>query len=158
MTDSTPAPDDGGAFDSHPMDAWLPHRGRMRLIDRVERCDDVAIACKAVVRPDGLFTGRNGMPAWIGIELMAQAAAAWSGARARAAGGAPRVGLLVGARRYDAHVASFPVDACLSVVAVCSAAGDNGLRLFDCTIAHEGRELAAGRIGVYDNLPGPGGP
>ena len=138
------------AFGAHPMDAWLPHRGRMRLIDRVDRCDADGIACTAIVRRDGLFTGAQGMPAWIGIELMAQAAAAWAGARARAGGGAPRGGFLVGSRRYDAHEPLFPIDAALSVTAVCALSGDNGLRLFDCTIAHDARPLATGRIGVLE--------
>ena len=138
---------------AHPMDAWLPHRGRMRLIDRVERCEGDAIACSALVRPDGLFVEPDGMPAWIGIELMAQAAAAWAGARARAGGGAPRVGYLVAVRRYDAHVPSFPVGATLDVSATCSAAGDNGLRVFDCAIVLAGRALATGRISVFETAP-----
>ena len=137
-------------FAAHPMDDWLPHRGRMRLIDRVDRCDDAAIACTAVVREHGLFTGADGLPAWIGIELMAQSAAAWAGAQARASGGAPRAGFLVGTRRYDAQVPFFAIGAVLDIVAVCAAAGDNGMRLFDCTISHEGRELASGHIGVFE--------
>ena len=137
-------------FAAHPMDDWLPHRGRMRLIDRVDRCDAEAIACTAVVREDGPFASADGLPAWIGIELMAQAAAAWAGARARAGSSAPRVGFLVGARRYDAHVPFFAIGASLDIIAVCAASGDNGLRLFDCTIAHDGRELASGRIGVFE--------
>ena len=137
--------------DAHPLDAWLPHRGRMRLIDSVERCDAEGIACTAVVRPDGLFTGPDGMPAWIGVELMAQAAAAWSGARSREAGGGPRVGYLVSARRYDAHVPVFAPGAALTVRASCAMMGDNGLRLFDCTIAHADRVLASGRIGVFES-------
>jgi predicted hotdog family 3-hydroxylacyl-ACP dehydratase len=140
----------------HPMDDWLPHRGRMRLIDRVERCEGDAIACSARVRPDGLFVEADGLPAWIGIELMAQAAAAWAGARARAGGGAPRVGYLVAVRRYDAQVPSFPVGATLDVSAACSAAGDNGLRVFDCAIALDGRELASGRISVFETAPQQG--
>ncbi len=137
--------------DAHALDAWLPHRGRMRLIDSVERCDADGLLCTAIVRPDGLFCGPDGMPAWIGVELMAQAAAAWSGARAReGGGGGPRVGYLVSARRYDAHVPVFAPGATLAIHAACAMAGDNGLCLFDCTISHADRELAAGRIGVYE--------
>jgi predicted hotdog family 3-hydroxylacyl-ACP dehydratase len=137
--------------DAHPLDAWLPHRGRMRLIDGVTRCDADTIDCTAVVRPDGLFAGADGMPAWIGVELMAQAAAAWSGAQPRAAGGGvPRVGYLVSARRYDAHVPVFAAGATLVVSARCAQAGANGLRLFECTIADADRVLASGRIGVYE--------
>jgi predicted hotdog family 3-hydroxylacyl-ACP dehydratase len=141
---------------AHPMDEWLPHRGRRRLIDRVERCAGDAIACSALVRPDGLFVETDGLPAWIGIELMAQAAAAWAGARAQAGGGAPRVGYLVAVRRYDAQLPSFPIGAALDVSATCTAAGDNGLRVFDCAIAIEGRELASGRISVYETAPREG--
>jgi predicted hotdog family 3-hydroxylacyl-ACP dehydratase len=148
---------DDDAFGTSAMDAWLPHRGRMRLIDRVERCDDDSIVCTAVVRPDGLFTRPEGMPAWIGVELMAQAAAAWAGHRERAGGGAPRVGFLVGARRYEAREPIFAVGASLSVTAVCAAAGDNGMRLFDCTIAQDGRQLATGRIGVFESAAESGG-
>ena len=136
--------------DAHPLDAWLPHRGRIRLVDGVTPCDADAIECTAVVRPDGLFAGPHGMPAWIGVELMAQAAAAWSGAQARAAGGGPRVGYLVSARRYDADVPAFAAGATLVVRARCVQAGASGLRLFDCTIAQADRVLASGRIGVYE--------
>jgi predicted hotdog family 3-hydroxylacyl-ACP dehydratase len=137
--------------DAHPLDDWLPHRGRMRLVDGVARCDADAIECTAVVRPDGVFAGADGMPAWIGVELMAQAAAAWAGAQARAAGGGgPRVGYLVSVRRYDAHVPVFAAGAVLAVRARCAQAGANGLRLFDCTIAQADRVLASGRIGVYE--------
>lgn len=149
----TTLPDD--LFGAHPMDAWLPHRGRMRLIDRVDRCDADGIVCTAVVRRDGLFTGADGLPAWIGIELMAQAAAAWSGDRARAGGGAPRMGLLVSARRFDAHVPLFAIGAALQVTAVCALSGDNGMRLFDCTIAHDGHALATGCIGVVEPVAAP---
>ena len=151
---TTTLPDD--PFGAHPMDAWLPHRGRMCLVDRVDHCDADGIACTAIVRRDGLFTTAEGMPAWIGIELMAQAAAAWAGARARAGGGAPRVGFLVGSRRYDAHEPLFATGAVLRVTAICALAGDNGLRLFDCTIAHDARTLATGRIGVLEARQ-PGG-
>ena len=144
------APPDAGAFGAHPMDAWIPHRGRMRLVDQVAHCDAERIECIAIVRHDGLFTGAAGMPAWIGIELMAQAAAAWAGARAREAGGGPRGGFLVGSRRYDALEPLFPIGAALRVACTCAAAGDNGLRLFDCRIAHDGRTLATGRLSVLE--------
>jgi predicted hotdog family 3-hydroxylacyl-ACP dehydratase len=154
MSESAHFEQAGGA---HPMDAWLPHRGRMRLIDRVERCEGQTIECSALVRPDGLFVQADGLPAWIGIELMAQAAAAWAGARARAGGGGPRAGFLVGVRRYDTQLPAFPLGATLAVTATCAAAGDNGLSVFDCTIALAGRELASGRISVYENAPQGGG-
>jgi predicted hotdog family 3-hydroxylacyl-ACP dehydratase len=47
------------------------------------------------------------VPAWAGIELMAQAAAAHSGGNAQRSGGAPRRGMLLGTRHYQAQVAWF---------------------------------------------------
>jgi predicted hotdog family 3-hydroxylacyl-ACP dehydratase len=44
----------------------------------------------------------------------------------------------------------FPAGALREVSAHCELVGDNGLGMFDCRITHEGRELAAGRLSVYE--------
>jgi predicted hotdog family 3-hydroxylacyl-ACP dehydratase len=129
---------------------WIPHRGAMRLIDRVLRVDaDIAVA-EVDVPFDGLFVRDGVVPAWIGIEYMAQAVAAWAGARLRAGGGAPRAGLLLGTRRYAAHCDGFPCGALLRVEARCELMADNGLGQFDCRIAMDGTEVASARISVFD--------
>ena len=74
------------AWPPHVMDAWVPHRGAMNLLETVERCDDESIVARVRVPDHGLFVGVDGVPAWVGIEYMAQAVAAWSGARARCRG------------------------------------------------------------------------
>lgn len=141
---------------------WIPHRGAMRLIDRVLHVDaDEAIA-EVDVPFDGLFVRDGAVPAWIGIEYMAQAVAAWAGARLRAQGGAPRAGLLLGTRRYEAHCEGFPSGALLRIEARCELMADNGLGQFDCRIRMDGAELATARISVFDPPEGadflhPGG-
>jgi len=132
------------------MDEWVPHRGAMSLLDRVERVDEHGVVAWVTVPADGLFTTDGGVPAWVGIEYMAQAVAAWSGARARTGGGSPRIGFLLGSRRYVAHEPLFPTGAELRVSAVCELVGDNGLGMFDCRIEHAGRELAAARLSVFE--------
>ena len=77
---STPM-NDTGTWPPHAMDTWVPHRGGMSLLDDVVRCDDESIEARVRVPADGLFNGDDGVPAWVGIEYMAQAVAAWSGAR-----------------------------------------------------------------------------
>ena len=139
-----------GPWPPHAMDAWVPHRGAMNLLDTVERFDDLAIEALVRVPSQGLFNTADGVPAWLGIEYMAQAVAAWSGARARAGGGSPKIGYLLGSRRYEAAVASFPVGAELRVLAQCELMGDNGLGLFDCRIEHGGRVVANGRLSVFE--------
>lgn len=134
----------------HAMDAWVPHRGGMNLLDAVEHCEGEAIVARVRVPADGLFHAPDGVPAWIGIEYMAQAVAAWSSARARAGGGSPRIGYLLGSRRYEAMVPVFSAGAELRVHAQCELRGDNGLGLFDCRIEQDGRVLASGRLSVFE--------
>ncbi len=134
----------------HEMDAWVPHRGGMSLLDAVERCDDQSIVARVRVPATGLFATADGIPAWVGIEYMAQAVAAWSGARARAGGGSPRIGFLLGSRRYEARVSTFAVGAHLQVFAQCELTGENGLGMFDCRVEQDGRVLASGRLSVYE--------
>ncbi len=134
----------------HLMDAWVPHRGAMSLLETVEQCNELGIVAVVRVPAEGLFNGDDGVPAWVGIEYMAQAVAAWSGARARAGGGSPRIGYLLGSRRYEAAVPAFRVGAELRVFAQCELMGDNGLGMFDCRIEQDGRVLANARLSVFE--------
>jgi predicted hotdog family 3-hydroxylacyl-ACP dehydratase len=134
----------------HVMDTWVPHRGAMNLLDDVEHCDELTIVARVRVPGEGLFHGAEGVPAWVGIEYMAQAVAAWSGVRAQAGGGSPRIGYLLGSRRYEAAVPAFEVGAQLRVFASCELMGDNGLGMFDCRIEQDGRVLASGRLSVFE--------
>jgi predicted hotdog family 3-hydroxylacyl-ACP dehydratase len=129
---------------------WIPHRGAMRLLDRILSVDAQQVVAEVDVPFDGLFVQGGAVPAWIGIEYMAQAVAAWAGGRGRRAGGQPRPGLLLGSRKYEAHCASFASGALLRVEAHCDLVGDNGLGTFSCRILQDGRELATARIAVYD--------
>ncbi len=138
------------AWPPHPMDAWVPHRGAMSLLDAVDRCDDERVVARVRVPAQGLFNGADGVPAWVGIEYMAQTVAAWSGARARAGGGSPRIGYLLGSRRYEATVPAFAAGAELTVHAQCELMADNGLGMFDCRIEQDGRVLATGRLSVFE--------
>jgi len=141
---------DPGPWPPHAMDAWVPHRGAMSLLDGVDRCDEQGIAARVRVPAGGLFAVDGGVPAWVGIEYMAQAVAAWSGGRARACGGSPKIGYLLGSRRYEAALPVFPAGAELRVLAQCELLGENGLGMFDCRIEHDGRVLASARLSVFE--------
>ena len=134
----------------HPMDDWVPHRGGLSLLDGVAHCDDHAIVAHVRVPSAGMFATPEGVPAWVGIEYMAQAVAAWSGSRARDGGGSPRIGYLLGSRRYEAVVPLFEAGAQLRVFAQCELMGENGLGMFDCRVEQDGRVLASGRLSVYE--------
>ncbi|MBI2769166.1 MAG: hypothetical protein HYX47_06065 [Burkholderiales bacterium] len=133
------------------IDNWIPQRGAMRLLDRVLEADDEHAVAEVDIAEDGLFLRDGAVPAWIGIEYMAQTISAWAGGRGRRAGGrGPRIGLLLGSRRYTAHCSGFPAGATLRVEARCELYGDNGLGMFDCTIRQGGTLLASAKVSVFE--------
>jgi len=139
---SMPLPDD--------IDAVLPHRDSMRLIHRVVAWQDESIAVEVDVPAQGLFCTPDGVPAWVGVEYMAQAIAAWAGCRARHAGRAPSIGFLLGTRRYTAHQPFFAAGSCLRVEAQCELMGENGLGMFACRILAGATELAVANVSVFE--------
>ncbi|MBV8272756.1 MAG: hotdog family protein [Cupriavidus sp.] len=132
-----------------PVAEVVPHAGAMRLIDELLEADATACAARATVRPTQLFVDDAGMPAWIGIEYMAQTIAAWAGVQARGSGCKPGPGFLLGSRRYVSDVAAFPVGSELTVRVHLETSGDDGLSMFACTLAMDGREVARATVSVF---------
>jgi len=138
------------------MSAWpplaelLPQAGPMRLLERVEAHDEERTACRAVPSASVLFRNADGaVPVWVGIEYMAQCAAAHGGLLARARGEAPRPGLFVGSRRLVFRCEAFAPDVALLVTAR-HAAGRGDSLAFDCTVEDPagGPPLVEGRLNV----------
>ncbi len=142
MSDST--------FPLYDIERVIPHRGTLRLIDRLLAWDSESVAVEVRVPADGPFNDEDGVPAWVGIEYMAQAIAAWAGCRARARGGEPNIGFLLGTRRYEARLPHFPSGTVLRVEAVCELLGDNGLGMFACRILADGQEIASANVSVFE--------
>ncbi|SBV37238.1 3-hydroxydecanoyl-(ACP) dehydratase [uncultured Stenotrophomonas sp.] len=132
------------------IDAVVPHRAPMRLIDRLLDWDEDSVAVEVVVPADGLFSEADGVPAWVGVEYMAQAIAAWAGCRARQAGQAPSLGFLLGTRRYVAERPYFRSGARLRVEARCELLGENGLGMFACRIMEGEDVVAVANVSVFE--------
>lgn len=131
-----------------PIEQLLPHAGRMILLDRVVEWDAERIVCERVVRRGDPFVDVTGLPAWTGIELMAQAIAAWNGCQVLAAGGAVRPGFLLGTRSYRADVDTFVPGTKLTIVAVRCFHDDDGMGGFACRIDAPGLQAEA-RLTVF---------
>ncbi|MDR2495182.1 MAG: 3-hydroxylacyl-ACP dehydratase [Spirochaetaceae bacterium] len=60
------------------LERLLPHRGRMVLLSRIIRYDDLSLTAEYDITAAGLFYDEalGGFPAWAGFECMAQAIAA----------------------------------------------------------------------------------
>ncbi len=116
----------------------LPHRGTMLLLDGVSACTDETLSAYASVRGDAWYADEDGaMPAWIGIELMAQAIAAHVALLATRAGGQARPGVLLGSRRYEAHSPAFARDARLRIEVKELLRGSEGHGAYECSIHHD---------------------
>ncbi|TDM05736.1 MAG: 3-hydroxylacyl-ACP dehydratase [Ideonella sp. MAG2] len=133
-----------------PLQSCLPHRGRMLLIHRLLSADDETALAEVDVRPDSLFAQPEGVPAWVGLEYMAQAVAAWAGARAQRAGRKPRLGFLLGTRRFEVKTPLFAHGSTLQVHVRCELMADNGLGQFDCQIHESGRLLCQAKVSVFE--------
>ncbi len=131
-----------------PIEQVLPHAGEMILLDAVERYDDESIVCRRRVPAGGVLQQADGLPGWMGIELMAQAIAAWAGCHARAAGQPIRLGFLLGSRQYQCDVDVFPVGSELRIEAVRSFHDEHGMGVFACRIDAPGMHAEA-RLNVY---------
>jgi predicted hotdog family 3-hydroxylacyl-ACP dehydratase len=132
------------------IESYIPHRGAMRLIDRVLEVGDEHVVAEVDVPFDGLFVRDGRVPPWIGIEYMAQTVSAWAGSRARGQGGTPRAGLLLGSRRYEVKCDGFPSGTRLRIEVRCELVAANGLGQFDCRIVMDGKDVATARISVLD--------
>jgi len=132
------------------IEAVVPHRGSMRMIDQLLANDPDSVVVSAEIRADNLFADALGVPAWVGIEYMAQAIAAWAGCRALERNEPVKIGFLLGTRRYDCQCQHFPIGAQLRIEATRELFGDNGLGMFACRILEGNVSLASAHVSVFE--------
>jgi predicted hotdog family 3-hydroxylacyl-ACP dehydratase len=117
-----------------PIGELLPHGPEMTVIDRlVEYSPERSIATVTVTR-NNPFCASSGVPAWLGIEYMAQTIAAHAGFEARRRGERPTIGFLLGTRAYESEVGEFPLGTELTIT-VEPAVVEGRLAAFKCSIA-----------------------
>ncbi len=127
----------------------LPHSGEMILLDDIVSYGPDDIVCTRAVRSGDAFVSPDGsLPAWVGVELMAQAIAAWSGCQSRDAGQPVRLGFLLGSRSYQCTTDTFPADATLRIAATRQFNDDDGMGVFACEITGAGAQAQA-RLTVF---------
>lgn len=122
----------------------------MVLVDRVLAEAADGLTAESFVRAGRPFVRDSGWPALVGLELMAQTMAAWSGLRARRAGHAPRLGFLAGTRRFDCEVPFFPSGARLEIQVALEFDASNGLAVFDCFIRQAGVVVATAQVNSFE--------
>lgn len=135
---------------SYPIADIVPHGGKMCLLDRAIEGDAETLSCEVTIREDGLFYSNGGVNAWVGIEYMAQAIAAWAGWRARLRGEIPKIGFLLGSRRYECTNPKFNLGETLHVEVHRQFQADNGIGQFDCRIYLNGLTVASATLTVFE--------
>ena len=94
------------------------------------------------------FEANRGVPAWVGLEYMAQAIAALAGIRARRAGRPIPLGLIIGCREFSCTTANFAPGTIIDTRIRELAADENGLGSFDCTLGTPDI-VASARLSVF---------
>jgi predicted hotdog family 3-hydroxylacyl-ACP dehydratase len=127
----------------------VPHSGEMSLLDSMIELDAERIVCTATLRAGGLFSDVDGsLPAWAGVELMAQSVAAWAGAHALNEHRPIRLGFLLGTRHYECNVDRFPAGCIVRIEAERAFHDENGMGSFACRLEAPGIEAQA-RLSVF---------
>jgi len=85
-----------------PLEALVPHRGRMLLVSRIEAHAPEETTCGIDVGADSLVVNEDGsVSAWVALEYMAQTIAVHAGLTAWSRDEPVRLGFLIGSRRVD---------------------------------------------------------
>lgn len=89
---------------------YIPHRPPMVLIDAIESFTDDSVTTSTRIGPEAAFFSADdvGVPAWVGLEYMAQTAAVWVGLDDERLGRAVEPAFLVSSRQFSAPAPVFP--------------------------------------------------
>lgn len=133
-----------------PISELLPHDAPMLLLDELVAVSDTSAHCRLTPTAEHFFfdKGAGGVPGFVGIELMAQAVAAWDGYHARLQGKEPAVGFLLGCRQYLADCPLFEGNQVLDIYAE-QVTVSQTLVVFRCRIEHSGQVLASSQLNVF---------
>lgn len=127
----------------------VPHRGTMLLVDRLVDASESHAVGEVLITPASTFFRKGrGVPAYVGLEYMAQTVAAFDGMRRVETGERPAIGFLLGTRRYVSQAKFFLADTLLAV-RVDMVFSEGGMASFDCTIGAFGEDLVTASLNVY---------
>jgi predicted hotdog family 3-hydroxylacyl-ACP dehydratase len=116
-----------------PIEQLVPHKPPMILIDRMIEATDMASTCEVTITPQTLFIESAGVPAFVGLEYMAQAVAAYGGYKAYLAGEPIGPGFLLSTPQLKTYCQFFHCGQTLQIQ-VTHIWGNHELMQFQCTI------------------------
>ncbi|MGB8600653.1 MAG: hypothetical protein WCD42_00485 [Rhizomicrobium sp.] len=127
----------------------LPHAPPMILIgDIVGFSDTGCTAALGITAQSRFFEPGKGVPAYVGLEYMAQTCGLFAGLRARSQNLPVRIGYLLGTRDFHSEEGWFAPGTDLRVE-VTEIMHDDPMGVFDCRICSAGRTIVTARLNVY---------
>ena len=126
----------------------IPHTGCMSLLDEIIDFGDDWLHAKVKVTADSMFVEEQGVPALVGIEYLAQAVAAYAGLQERKYGREPKLGFLLGVRKYLCSTDYFPIGSTLVLQVQLEMQAENGLNVFQCILMSDEIKASA-RLNVF---------
>jgi predicted hotdog family 3-hydroxylacyl-ACP dehydratase len=132
------------------VEGLIPQAGVARLVEAVLELREDGIDCAGRVPSTHPMAREGEVPAFLGLELAAQAAAVFEALRRREKGGHanPRVGFLVSLRDVRIDLRTFPVEASL-VASIRSLGGAASLALYQVRVLHRGVVGVQGTLGTF---------
>jgi predicted hotdog family 3-hydroxylacyl-ACP dehydratase len=127
----------------------VPHRGPMKLLDTIEAYGEDWLRASVTPVAGARFATASGVPAWVGIEYMAQTASAFAGIEQVQCGAQPTIGLLIGARYYRCMQDSFSLGQRLTVTAKIAMRDSADFAAYECRIDLAGRAIAECTLKAY---------
>lgn len=127
----------------------VPHTGRMRLLDRLLALTPDTLTAEVTIRADDPFLREGGVGAWLAVEYMAQAIAAFAGCDAHDRDEPPAVGFLIGCRTLTTTHALLPLGARFAVHIERQFSDASGLGAFRGTVQGDDGIMVDATLSVF---------
>jgi predicted hotdog family 3-hydroxylacyl-ACP dehydratase len=130
----------------------IPHSPPMVLIDRIIDYRGIELASEVTITAKSMFydATQGGVPAWAGIEYMAQTVAALAGIRALEKSEKVKLGFLLGTRRFHTGEAVLREGQTYRIAVRELIKDDSGLACFDCEISSDSGLACTARLNVFE--------
>ena len=134
---------------------FVMHRDPMLLLDTLVESDELGAVCEWQVNANDPFVENDlGVPAYVGVEFMAQCVAVQAGARARIVGLGPPLGFLLGTRHFKSSIGYFEIGEVYRATCQELIRDDSGMGSYDCSILHGDEKVAEARLAVLEKERG----
>lgn len=134
-----------------PASQFVLHREPMLFLDRLIDIGADFATCEWHIGADfKLIVPGFGVPAYAGVEFMAQCIAVHAGARARVNGFIPPVGYLLGTRHYRCSATWFDLGATYQSTCQELIRDSQGMGSFACRILADGESIAEANLAVLE--------